>query len=33
MQRTKLYHTDLDIQRGFLVGFNYKKRGLHHLHL
>jgi hypothetical protein len=24
-QRTKLYHTDLDIQRGFLVGFSYKK--------
>ena len=23
-QRTKLYHTNLDIQRGFLVGFNYK---------
>jgi hypothetical protein len=25
IQRTKLYHTDLDTQRGFLVGFNYKK--------
>jgi hypothetical protein len=25
VQRTKLYHTDLDIQRGFLVGFSYKK--------
>jgi hypothetical protein len=25
IQRTKLYHTNLDIQRGFLVGFNYKK--------
>ena len=25
VQRTKLYHTDLDIQRGFLVGFTYKK--------
>jgi hypothetical protein len=25
IQRTKLYHTDLDIQRGFLVGFTYKK--------
>jgi hypothetical protein len=25
IQRTKLYHTDLDIQRGFLVGFKYKK--------
>ena len=24
-QRTRLYHTDLDIQRGFLVGFNYKQ--------
>ena len=24
-QRTKLYHTDIDIQRGFLVGFSYKK--------
>jgi hypothetical protein len=24
-QRTKLYHTDLDIQRGLLVGFSYKK--------
>ena len=25
IQRTKLYHTNLDLQRGFLVGFNYKK--------
>jgi len=25
VQRTKLYHTDLDLQRGFLVGLNYKK--------
>jgi hypothetical protein len=25
IQRTKLYHTNLDVQRGFLVGFNYKK--------
>jgi hypothetical protein len=24
-QRTKAYQTDLDIQRGFLVGFSYKK--------
>jgi hypothetical protein len=24
-QRTKVYQTDLDIQRGFLVGFSYKK--------
>jgi len=24
-QRTKLYQTKLDIQRGFLVGFNYKQ--------
>jgi hypothetical protein len=24
VQRTKLYHTNLDIQRGLLVGFNYK---------
>jgi len=24
IQRTKLYHTDLDLQRGFLVGFNYR---------
>jgi hypothetical protein len=25
IQRTKLYHTDFDLQRGFLVGFNYKQ--------
>ena len=25
IQRTKAYQTDLDIQRGFLVGFSYKK--------
>ncbi len=25
VQRTKLYQTDLDIQRGVLVGFSYKK--------
>ena len=25
VQRTKLYHTALDIQRGFLVGFHYKR--------
>lgn len=25
VQRTKLYETDLDIQRGFLVGFSYKQ--------
>jgi hypothetical protein len=25
VQRTKLYQTDFDIQRGFLVGFSYKK--------
>jgi hypothetical protein len=25
IQRTKLYHTTLGLQRGFLVGFNYKK--------
>ena len=25
IQRTKLYHTDFDIQRGFLVGCTYKK--------
>ena len=24
-QRTKAYHTDLDIQRGFLVGFSHKR--------
>jgi hypothetical protein len=24
-QRTKAYHTDLDVQRGFLVGFSHKK--------
>jgi hypothetical protein len=24
-QRTRTYKTDLDIQRGFLVGFSYKK--------
>jgi len=24
-QRTKLYETDFDIQRGFLVGFSYRK--------
>ena len=24
VQRTKLYQTDFDIQRGFLVGFSYK---------
>jgi hypothetical protein len=24
-QRTKAYHTDLDVQRGFLVGFTWKK--------
>lgn len=26
-QRTKAYHTDLDIQRGLFVGFSYKKVG------
>ena len=25
VQRTKLYQTDFDIQRGFLVGFSYKR--------
>ena len=25
LQRTKLYHTKFDLQRGFLVGFNYRK--------
>ena len=25
MQRTRLYHTNLDIQRGILVGLSYKK--------
>ena len=25
VQRTRLYHTNLDIQRGILVGLNYKK--------
>ena len=25
VQRTKLYQTDFDIQRGFLVGFTWKK--------
>jgi hypothetical protein len=25
MQRTRAYHTPLDIQRGFLIGFTYKK--------
>jgi hypothetical protein len=25
VQRTKLYRTDLDIQRGFLVGFSFKR--------
>jgi hypothetical protein len=28
VQRTKLYHTGLDIQRGFLVGVNYKQANL-----
>jgi hypothetical protein len=28
IQRTRLYQTDLDIQRGFLVGFAYKKVSL-----
>jgi hypothetical protein len=27
VQRTKLYQTEFDIQRGFLVGFTYKKAG------
>jgi hypothetical protein len=25
VQRTKAYQTDLDLQRGFLVGFTYKQ--------
>jgi len=25
IQRTRLYHSEQDIQRGFLVGFNYRK--------
>jgi len=25
VQRTRLYHTNLDIQRGILVGLSYKK--------
>ena len=25
VQRTKLYETEFDIQRGFLVGFSYKQ--------
>ena len=25
VQRTKVYHTAFDIQRGFLVGFSYKR--------
>ena len=28
IQRTKLYETDFDIQRGFLVGFSYKRANL-----
>lgn len=28
MQRTQAYHTDVDLQRGFLVGFTYKRVGL-----
>ena len=28
VQRTKLYQTDFDIQRGFLVGFSYKRVNL-----
>jgi hypothetical protein len=28
VQRTKLYHTDFDIQRGFLVAFEYKRATL-----
>lgn len=28
VQRTKLYQTDFDVQRGFLVGFSYKRVNL-----
>ena len=32
-QRTRVYDTDRDIQRGLLVGFSFKASGLHDLRL